>query len=480
MTSEQPGRSPRPKVVIIGGGFGGLFAARALGGAPFPVTLIDRTVQHVFQPLLYQCATGILSEGQITAPLRRLLRGRRNLRCIAAEAIDIDPGGRTVTCLRPGGAQVAIPYDQLIVAAGVSQSYFGHDEFAPWAPGMKTIDDALTVRRRVFGAFEMAETASDPAERQRWLTFACVGAGPTGVELAGQIRELATKTLSDEYRRADPRDARVLLFDGGTVPLATFGDQLSHKAAQTLRELGVELCMGSIVTHVDGEGLVARDHDGNETRYDARTVLWTAGVTAGPFAAALARATGAEQDRSGRIVVRDDLTIPGHQEISVIGDMMALRGLPAVAEVAMQAGLYAGRRVRRELTGEAGRRGGEGAIKPFRYHDLGSAAYISRGRAVVSAGPLRLSGFPGWMAWLFVHIAFLTGYRNRFGAVLTWWLAFTRDIRRERAFTTREVGHMRDIYETVPTETAAVPQPSPPPESETPAGARRGRRRGSE
>jgi NADH dehydrogenase len=472
-----PARSARPQVVIIGGGFGGLFAARALGGGPYAITLIDRTAQHVFQPLLYQCATGILSEGQITAPLRRLLQEHRNLRCITAEATDIDPDARTVTCLRPMGELITVQYDHLIVAAGVTQSYFGHDEFAVWAPGMKTIDDALTVRRRVFGAFEMAETASDPAERQRWLTFACVGAGPTGVELAGQIRELATKTLGDEYRLSNPRDARVLLFDGGTVPLATFGDELSHRAAQTLRELGVELCMGSIVTHVDGDGVIARDHDGNETRYDARTVLWTAGVEVGPFAAALARATGAEQDRSGRIVVRDDLTIPGHPEISVIGDMMSLRKLPGVAEVAMQAGWYAGRRVRREITGEAGKGGGEGAIKPFKYRDLGSAAYISRGRAVLSAGPVHLSGFPGWVGWLFVHIAFLTGFRNRFGAILTWWLAFTRDIRRERAFTTKEVGHVRDVYLASPMA-AAVPRPSPPPETETAAQARPGKRRG--
>ena len=201
----QPGKGQQSQVVIIGGGFGGLFAARALRGGPFGVTLIDRSPQHVFQPLLYQCATGILSEGQITAPVRRLLRGHRNLRTVLAEAIDIDPEARTVTCLRPGGAQVSIPYDHLIVAAGVRQSYFGHDEFAEWAPGMKSVGDALTVRRRVFGAFEVAETASDPEERRKWLTFALVGAGPTGVELAGQIRELATKTLSDEYRQANPR-----------------------------------------------------------------------------------------------------------------------------------------------------------------------------------------------------------------------------------------------------------------------------------
>jgi len=466
---SQPGR-----VVIIGGGFGGLFAARALRGGPFAVTLIDRSPQHVFQPLLYQCATGILSEGQITAPLRRLLRTHRNLRCVAAEAVDVDPAARTVTCIRPGGERFAVPYDHLIVAAGVRQSYFGHDEFAQWAPGMKSVSDALTVRRRVFGAFEIAETASDPEERRKWLTFALVGGGPTGVELAGQIRELATKTLRDEYRQANPEDARVLLFDGGKAPLAMFGDELSGKAARELRNLGVELHMGTIVTNVDGDGLTARDHDGNETRYDAKTVLWTAGVEAPPFAAALARATGAEQDRAGRIVVRDDLSIPGHPEISVIGDMMSLRKLPGVAEVAMQSGLYAGFKVRRELTGEQSTRpvaravgatlDPAGGATAFRYRDLGSAAYISRGRAVVSAGPLRLSGFPGWVVWLFVHITFLTGYRNRVGALLTWWVAFTRDVRRERAYTTREVGHYRDVYRPSAdegTSTAAEPQQPP-------------------
>ncbi len=457
--TEQPDQG---RVVIVGGGFAGLFAARALRDGPFSVTLVDRSPQHVFQPLLYQCATGILSEGQITAPLRRILRRHRNVRCVTAQAVDVDPAGRTLTCLRPLGERISIPYDHLIVAAGVSQSYFGHDEFADYAPGMKCISGALTVRRRVFGAFEMAETADDPEERRTWLTFALVGAGPTGVELAGQIRELATKTLRNEYRQANPEDARVLLFDGGTAPLAAFGPKLSDAAAQTLRDLGVELHMGSIVTKVDAEGLIARDHDGNETRYASRCVLWTAGVEAPPFAAALAKATGAEQDRAGRIVVGDDLTIPGHPEISVIGDMMSLRNLPGVAEVAMQSGLYAGRRVRHELTGE-------GEVKPFRYIDLGSAAYIARGKAVVSARGLRLTGFPGWVVWLFIHIAFLTGYRNRFGAILTWWVAFTRDIRRERAYTTREVGRVRDVYEPLE-ETGAHAVPAQPRAvSDTPA-----------
>jgi NADH:ubiquinone reductase (H+-translocating) len=449
----------RARVVIVGGGFGGLFAARALRNGPFDVTLIDRSAQHVFQPLLYQAATGILSEGQITVPLRRVLRGHHNLRCISAEAIDVDPAKRMLTCVRPMGARIEIPYDYLIAAVGVQQSYFGHDEYAEWAPGMKTITDVLTIRRRVFGAFEVAESADDPAERRHWLTFALVGAGPTGVELAGQIRELATKTLRDEYREIDPEDARVLLFDGGTAPLAVFGDKLATKAAAELKRLGVELHMGSIATSVDGNGLVARDHDGNETRYDAGTVLWTAGVEAPPFAEALANATGADRDRSGRIAVRGDLTIDGHPKISVIGDMMSLDKLPAVAEVAMQSGLYAGRRVRREIEGHP-------MTTSFKYRDLGSAAYIARGRAVVKAGPIHLAGFPGWVVWLFIHIAFLTGFRNRLSALLTWWVAFGRDIRRERAFTTRQVGHVSDVYDPLPGNplpgSAHAPRPRDP------------------
>jgi NADH dehydrogenase len=446
--------TPR-RVVIIGGGFGGLFAARALRRAPVSVTLVDRAHHHLFQPLLYQCATGILSEGQIAAPLRDVLKRHKNVECIMAEVTAIDPDRRQLVAVRPGGDHIELDYDDLIVAAGMRQSYFGHDEFAQFAPGMKTIADALTIRRRVFGAFELAETATDPAERRRWLTFALVGAGPTGVELAGQLRELATKTLRAEFRKIQPEEARVLLFDGGSAPLAAVGEKLSAKAEATLRKLGVELHMGSIVTAVDATGLAVRDHDGATTRYEAGTVLWTAGVEAPPFAGALAKATGAERDRAGRIVVQDDLTIPGHPEIFVIGDLMSLNKLPGVAEVAMQSGFYAGRRIRGQAEGrETG--------KPFRYRDLGSAAYISRGNALMSAGPLKLSGFPGWVGWLFIHIAFLTGYRNRLGAVLTWWSAFTRDRRRERAFTTREVGKVADIYApAVPAARPGEPAPAP-------------------
>jgi NADH dehydrogenase len=440
--------SSQRRVVIIGGGFAGLFAIRALGRAPVHVTLIDKAQHHLFQPLLYQCSTGILSEGKISAPLRELLRSHRNAEFMLAEVTGIDPDRRVVLAVRPGGQNLEFGYDYLIVAAGVQQSYFGHDEFAAYAPGMKTIEDALVIRRRVFGAFEMAESATDPAERQRWLTFALVGAGPTGVELAGQIRELATKTLRREYRRINPGDARVLLFDGGAAPLAPFGPKLSAKAAAALDRLGVEQHMHAIVTKIDATGLSVRAEDGTEARYEAGTVLWTAGVAGPPVAGAIAAATGAKQDRAGRIEVGPDLSIPGHPEIMVTGDVMSLNKLPGVAEVAMQAGLYAGRRIAHLARGES-------FDKPFRYRDLGSAAYISRGRAVVSVGRLQFAGFPGWVVWLFIHIGFLTGYRNRVGAVLSWWFAFTRDLRRERTFTTRQVGIMQDVYTDFPTAPGA-------------------------
>ena len=449
-------QSGQRRVVIVGGGFAGLFAVRRLRHADASVIMIDRAQHHVFQPLLYQCATGIMSEGKIAAPLRDLLRKYKNVDCVMAEVFDFDVVGRRVLARRVGGEQIEFGYDDLIVAAGVRQSYFGHPEFARWAPGMKTVSDALAIRRRVYGAFEMADTASTPEERRTYLTFALVGAGPTGVELAGQVREVATKTLRAEFRNIKPEDARVLLFDGGSAPLAMFGPKLSQKASKALDTLGVEQHMGSIVTHVDEGYVLVRAHDGTQTRYDAGTVLWTAGVEAPPVAEALAAATGAQRDRAGRILVEKNLTIPDHPEISVLGDMMSLDKLPGVAEVAMQSGLYAGNRVRHRISGDV-------EEKPFRYHDLGSAAYISRGRAVVSAGPLQVGGFLGWWIWLFIHITFLTGYRNRLGALLSWWLAFTRDVRRERTFTTQQIEIMHDVYALSlgPDMGAATPQALP-------------------
>jgi NADH dehydrogenase len=321
---------------------------------------------------------------------------------------------------------------------------------------MKTIEDARKIRRRVFGAFEMAESATDPAERRRWLTFALVGAGPTGVELGGQIRELATKTLRNEYHEIKPEEARVMLFDGGTAPLAAFGPKLSALAARDLTKLGVELHMGSIVTKAEPQAVEVKDHDGNVTRYEVGTILWTAGVQAPPLATAVANATGAEQDRAGRIIVDKDLTIPGHPDILVTGDMMSLDKLPGLAEVAMQTGHYAGRKVLLESQDQS-------FGKPFRYHDLGSAAYISRGRAVVSTHGMQFGGFPGWVAWLFIHIGFLTGWRNRFGALFSWWFAFTRDLRRERGFT---VDDMKiDAYGRDQVPGLSLPKPRP---AETP------------
>jgi NADH dehydrogenase len=421
-------RAQKPRVVIIGGGFGGSFAARRPRHALVEVVLLDRATSHLFQPLLYQCATGLLSEGQITTPLRTMHHRQRNTQVLLGAATGVDPAMRTVTATRADGTTFCVPYDYLIVAVGMRQSYFGHEEFASFAPGMKTLDDALTIRRRIYGAFEMAETLPTPQERAEWLTFAITGAGPTGVELAGQIRDLAALTIAREFRTIDPREARVLLFDSQEAPLSSFGRKLSNRAARELTRLGVELHMGTRVSDVDAAGLTATAGDGSAVRYPARTVVWTAGVEAAGFVQTLAEALEVEQDRAGRIVVNADLTVPGHENMWIIGDIMARDDLPGVAEVAMQGGVHAAGQIHRRIQGHARE------PEVFRYRDLGSAAYISRFHALVEAGPLKLSGFAGWVFWAIIHLSFLAGIRNRLSAATTWLLALSRGRRMERAF----------------------------------------------
>lgn len=416
-----------PRVVIVGGGFGGLFAARRLVRTRADVTVLDRSTSHVFQPLLYQCATGVLSEGQISRPLREQLAGHENVRTLLGEAHDVDPEARTLTVRRPDGSEFDLGWDYLVVATGMQQSYFGHPEFARHAPGMKTLDDAQAVRRRLYGAFEVAETLATAQERAEWLTFAVTGGGPTGVELAGQIREMATETLAREFHTIDPAEARVILIDGGDQVLRAFGPRLGARARRTLEQLGVELVMGVHVTGVDAHGITVTGKDGTESHHRVRTVLWTAGVEATPFARALATRLGASTDRAGRIAVEADLTVPGHPDVFVVGDLIDLDHLPGVAEVAMQGGVHAAGNIRRSLAGRTPAR------TPFRYRDLGSAAYISAGHAVVKAGPLQLSGRLGWLGWGLIHIAFLTGFTNRASTLVSWFTTIARGHRSQRA-----------------------------------------------
>ncbi len=417
----------RMRVLIIGGGFGGLCCARKLGGADADVILLDRSAGHLFQPLLYQCATGTLSIGHISRPLREELARHRNVTTLLGEALELDAISRRVTARRPDDTTFTTDYDILVVAAGMQQSYFTNPQFAQWAPGMKTLDDALCIRQRLFTAFEIAETLPAGPERDSWLTFAVAGGGPTGVELAGQIRELATQTLANEFHSIEPEDARVLLFDGGDRVLKSFAPNLAGKATQTLQRLGVELRLGVHVTDVRREGVtVTPKAGGPDQEYAARTVLWTAGVEAVPFARHITDVLGTPSDGGGRIHVESDLSIPGHPEIFVIGDLVGRDELPGVAENAMQGGLHVAKCIRRELEGKSRR--------PYRYRDLGSAAYISRGNALLQVGPVKLAGFPGWLAWGLIHIAALTGMRNRVSTLTTWLATIARAGRYHRAF----------------------------------------------
>ncbi|MBC5785892.1 NAD(P)/FAD-dependent oxidoreductase [Ramlibacter sp. USB13] len=423
-------------MVIIGCGFGGLEAARALERADVDITVVDRTNHHLFQPLLYQVATAGLSAPAIAAPVRHLFRRQANVTTLLGEVADIDPAARTVR-LADGGT---LPYDHLIVAAGATHSYFGRDDWARFAPGLKTLADAFEIRRRVLFAFEAAEKEEDPAARAAWLTFVVIGAGPTGVEMAGTLAEIARHTLPGEFRHIDPAGARILLLEGSPRVLQAMPEALSASAQKQLERLGVEVRTASRVTAIDEAGLEVQPPEGAAYRLPSRCVVWAAGVAASPLGRQLAAATGATADRAGRVQVEPDLSLPGHPEISVIGDLAAARSylagheprpVPGVSPAAKQMGRTAAANILRRLRGEA--------TQPFRYRDYGNLATIGRNSAVVDLWtPWRRIEFSGWFAWvfwLFAHIYFLIGFRNRIVVLIDWASAYWSSQRYARVVT---------------------------------------------
>ncbi len=419
------------RVVIVGGGFGGLYAAQALGKASVQVTLIDRRNFHLFQPLLYQVATGGLSPANIAAPLRAVLRRQRNTRVLLGEVIDFDLQRRQV--ILKDGTEA---YDSLIVATGSRHHYFGHPEWASYAPGLKSIEDATNMRRRILSAFEKAERCTDAEERQALLTFVIVGGGPTGVELAGTIGEVAHSTLRGNFRSINPAQSRILLLEGLDRILSPYPPKLSAKAVKSLNHLGVTVHTGTVVTDVQPDRVAIRCGDRTEVVRTC-TVLWGAGVEASPLAKVLGKATGAEVDRSGRVVVQPDLTLAGHPEVFVIGDMANYsyqggKPLPGVAQVAMQQGRYVADLIQRRLRGAAS--------SPFHYKDRGTLATIGRAAAVADLGWIQLSGILAWLIWLFVHILFLIEFQNRLLVMMQWaGNYFTRN-RAARLITGEDVG----------------------------------------
>jgi NADH dehydrogenase len=399
-----------PRVVVVGGGFGGLLAARGLDRADLQVTLVDRQNYFLFQPLAYQVATGSLASAEIALPLRQALRRRKNVHVLLGEVTGFDLDARTVSVRHlPNGGAEAIPYDVLVVSAGAQYSYFGHDEWAAHAQALKTLEGALDLRDEILLAFEAADVEPDAAARTAWLTFVVVGAGPTGVEMAGQIAELARDVLPREFRGVDTRQARVLLVEAGDRVLATYSQRLSESAERQLRSLGVEPLLRTTVVGIDADG-VEVESAGGRRRIQAHTKIWAAGVAASPLAQALADASGGETDRAGRLVVQRDLTIPGHPEVFALGDMAAVADLrlPGIAPVAMQQGRHVARSIR------------DGTRTPFVYRDKGELATIGRSRAVGVVKGLPVTGFVAWALWLAVHIAYLAGFQNRV-LVLTRW-----------------------------------------------------------
>jgi NADH dehydrogenase len=446
-----PGKSRTPRVVIVGGGFGGLAVAKALKNAPVEVTLIDRTNHHLFQPLLYQVATSVLSPSQISSPIRGILRRQRNTTVIMGEVTGVDTAQRYVLAKDADREHVPVPYDYLILATGARHSYFGHDEFEKFAPGIKSLADAVAIRNKVLEAFERAEAEENPERHQDLLTFVLVGAGPTGVEMAAALAVLVRTTLRSDFRRIDPTKARIVLIDANRNVLRTFAPALSGAAEEHLQKLGVEIHLGHAVDKIDDEGVIVAGE-----RIASKTVIWTAGVEPSPAGKWLQ----AETDRAGRVRIKSDLSVPGSPQIFVIGDTASLdqdgKPLPGVAQVALQQGRYVGKLISRRVVGKSG-------LKPFRYFDKGNMAVVGKGYAILQSGKLRMHGLIAWFAWAFIHITFLAQLGLRISVFLQWaWLFLTG----ERGSRLIVDYHSSESIQTTPSTTGdgkAIPQtPSAP------------------
>ncbi|MDT5329417.1 MAG: hypothetical protein QOF31_714 [Mycobacterium sp.] len=437
----------RHRVVIIGSGFGGLFAAQHLKRADVDITLIAKTTHHLFQPLLYQVATGILSVGEIAPVTRIILRKQKNAEVLLGDVVAIDLTKRTVTSKLMDWERVT-PFDSLILAAGAQQSYFGNDHFEAFAPGMKTVDDALELRGRILGAFEAAEVTVSPAERERRLTFVVVGAGPTGVEVVGQIAELADRTLTGAFRTIDPAKARVILVEAAPAVLPPMGPKLGLKAQRQLEKMGVEVKLNTMVTDVDYMGLTVKEKEGEEYRIECAVKVWSAGVQASPLGKLVAeQSDGTEVDRAGRVVVEPDLTVKGHPNVFVVGDMMSVPNVPGMAQGAIQGAVYATKQIKSELKGS--KSGADPANRqPFKYRNKGSMSTISRFHAVCQIGKIEFSGFFAWLAWLGLHLFYLVGGRNRLVAVISWFVTFLGRGRGQLAITERWVFARRALEQS--------------------------------
>jgi NADH:ubiquinone reductase (H+-translocating) len=416
------------RVLILGGGFGGLYAAQKLKNAPVHVTLLDRRNFHLFQPLLYQVATGSLSPGEIAAPLRGVLSKQKNTRVLLGEAVDLDPSRKQVL-LKDGSA---VEYDSLIVATGSQSAYFGHNEWREWAPSLKSVEEATMIRHKILLAFEAAERTHDPEERRAWLTFVIVGAGATGVELAGALGEIANQTLKNDFRSIDPKDARIIVVDSGTRVLSTYPEDLSRKAEKALLRLGVRVRGGVMVTGIDAEGVTLNTKSGPE-RLRARTVIWAAGVTPSDFGRQLVKRTAAETERGGRIKVNPDLTIPNYPDIFLVGDLAFAtkpdgQPLPGVAQVAMQGGKYAAETIVKRVQRKP-------PNKPFHYFDKGELAVIGRASAVANIFGVHLSGLIAWLVWVFIHLMYIVRFQSRIIVLVQWGLEYFTFSRGARLIT---------------------------------------------